>query len=230
MLQVLFIEDNEDLSFAITETLLMLGDYEITQAYDGEEGLKLYHKLKPDIVISDVEMPKMNGFEVAKSIRAIDKRCIILMATGLGGAKEIATGFEIGVDEYVKKPYSPAELHVRIEAIQHKLQNTGTKNNETEQIDTIGKYQFDIEEKCLCFNSEKIRLTPKEFSVLYILYTHKNKLVSREQITNELWGETDFFTSRSLDVFIAKLRKYLSKDSKVKIKTVRGEGIVLNVK
>ncbi|MBS9765962.1 MAG: response regulator transcription factor [Flavobacteriaceae bacterium] len=229
MLRVLFLEDNEDLAFAVTETLSVLGDYDIIQANNGEKGMELYHELKPQIVISDVEMPKMNGFEVAQAIRAIDKECIILLATGLYSSKDIAKGFEIGVDEYVKKPYSPSELHIRIQAIIQRLQKTPTpQKEETEQDYSIGKYQFNFEEKCLFFQSEKIKLTPKEFSILEILYSNKNQLVTKEHITNELWGESDFFSARSFDVFISKLRKHLSKDPNVSIETVRGEGIILS--
>ncbi len=228
MTRLLFIEDNEDLAFAVSETLAILGDYEITQAFNGKDGLEAYHKIKPHIVVSDVEMPLMNGFDVARTIRRIDKQCIIFLATALSTTQDILTGFEIGIDEYVKKPYSAPELHARIQAILKRL-GTPSLTNSNESITFIGNYQFDSESKYLYLDTEKIKLTPKEFSILEILVENKNKVVSREKLTQDLWGESDFFSSRSLDVFIAKLRKYLSKDKKVQIVTIRGEGIKLEV-
>lgn len=227
MLQVLFLEDNEDLAFAVAETLKILGDYEITTAYNGEEGLSLYHEIQPDIIISDVEMPLLNGFEVAQSIRNIDKQCIIFLATALCETKDIVKGFEIGVDEYVKKPYAAPELHARIQAIYKRLSISPKVKSSPKALPTIGKYTFDTEKNCLYFNSEKIKLTAKEFGILTLLYKDRNHLVSKEELTQKLWGETDFFSSRSLDVFITKLRKYLSKDDAVKIVTIRGEGLKL---
>ncbi len=228
MTRLLFIEDNEDLAFAVSETLAILGDYEITQAFNGKDGLEAYHKIKPHIVVSDVEMPLMNGFEVARTIRRIDKQCIIFLATALSTTQDILTGFEIGIDEYVKKPYSAPELHARIQAMLKRL-GTPFLTDNNESITFIGSYQFDSANKHLYFETEKIKLTPKEFSILEILVENKNKVVSRERLTQDLWGESDFFSSRSLDVFITKLRKYLAKDEKVKIVTIRGEGIKLEL-
>lgn len=228
MLQILFIEDNEDLAFAVAETLKILGDYEITTAYNGEEGLKLYHEMQPDVVISDVEMPLMNGFELAQSIRNIDKQCIILLATGIYDSAAVLKGFEIGVDEYVKKPYAAPELHARIQIILQRLKTTRKDTvSEHTVLATIGKYTFDLTEKCLYINAEQIKLTAKEFGILKLLYDNKNQLVSKKELTEDLWGESDFFNSRSLDVFINKLRKYLAKDESVQIVTVRGEGLKL---
>ncbi len=229
MTRLLFIEDNEDLAFAVTETLSILGDYEITQALNGKEGMDLYHKFKPHIVISDVEMPIMNGFEVASTIRRLNNECIIFLATALSTTKDVLKGFEIGIDEYVKKPYSAPELHARIQAILKRL-GTPKSTYKNASVTFIGNYQFDSANKCLYLNTEKIKLTPKEFNILEILVANKNQVVSREKLTSDLWGESDFFSSRSLDVFITKLRKYLSKDKKVQITTVRGEGIKLETK
>lgn len=227
MLKILFIEDNEDLVFAITETLVLLGDYKITKAFDGKDGLELYHKIKPDIVISDIDMPEMNGFEVAQAIRATDKNCIIFLATALCSSEDIIKGYKIGIDEYVKKPYASPELHLRIQSILGKLTSQTFPNKAIKSLPYIGKYQFDSFEKSLYLNDQKVKLTAKEFSILEILYRNKNSIVSREQLTKELWDKDDFFSSRNLDVFISKLRKYLSDDKNVKIITVKGEGLIL---
>lgn len=227
MTRLLFVEDNEDLAYAVSASLSVLGDYEITHAIDGEEGLELYNKIKPHIVVSDVEMPQMNGFEMTKAIRNINKECVIILATALSSTEDILKGFDIGIDEYIKKPYSPQELHARIQAILRRIQQSSTLK-EDETI-SIGKYKLDDTKKCLYFSRETISLTPKEFSILDALVQSKNEIVSREFLTTELWGESDFFSSRSLDVFISKLRKYLSKDKNVKIVTVRGQGLKLMV-
>lgn len=151
------------------------------------------------------------------------------MATGLLDDKNLLKGFDLGADEYVKKPYSARELHIRIQIAsnRHIKRLVTDETHKAKELKQIGKYQLDIQKKCLYFNAKKTKLTPKEFDVIEILYNHKNSLVLREKITSEIWGETGFFTSRSLDVFITKLRKYLSKDPKIKITTVRGEGIIL---
>ncbi len=228
-MRLLFVEDNEDLAYAVSASLSVLGDYEITEAADGEEGLELYNKIKPHIVVADIEMPLMNGFEMTRAIRNINKECVIILATGLSSTEDILKGFEIGIDEYIKKPYSPQELHARIQAILRRIQQSGILKKEEDTIN-IGKYQLDDTKKCLYFSKETIHLTPKEFSILEALVGNKNEIVSREYLTTELWGESDFFSSRSLDVFISKLRKYLSKDKNVKIITVRGQGIRLEIK
>ncbi len=224
MIRLLFIEDNADLAYAIGATLSILGNYEVTHAVDGEKGLELYNKVKPHVVVSDVEMPIMNGFELARSIRHINKDCVIILATALSSTEDVLTGFEIGIDEYIKKPYSAPELHARIQAILRRL-DTSTLTNETDTIILIGKYQLDTKSKFLYFDKEKTKLTPKEYNVLEFLLRNKNNTISREELTESLWGGSDFFSSRSLDVFISKLRKYLSQDKNIKITTIRGEGI-----
>lgn len=230
MLRILFIEDNEDLAFAVSETLKILGDYEITRTHNGAEGLRLYSEIQPDIVISDIEMPLMNGFEVAQSIRNVDKQCIIFLATGLCESKDVVKGFDIGVDEYVKKPYAAPELHARIQAIYKRFDRASrVVASSSQSLPTIGKYTFDMDNKCLYFNSESIKLTAKEFDILALLYNNRNQLVPKKEFTQKLWGETDFFNSRSLDVFIRKLRKHLSKDNAVQIVTVRGKGLKLKM-
>lgn len=232
MIKLLLVEDDEACAYAVQGGLELLEVYEVRWAANGKEALNLYPSFRPDVVVSDVQMPEMDGFELARVIRGNDKRVIILLATGLTSPKDLRDGYNTGIDEYVKKPYIAEELHYRVQAIMKRSQ----KNNETELPPdgndhriTIGRYIFDPENKTLALNNQVAQnLTEREAQLLLLLHQNSHKVVSRQDILQQFWPEDDpVFASRSLDVFVSKLRKYLLNDKSVNIVNQRGKGLKL---
>lgn len=233
MKKILLIEDDEACAYAIQGGLELLGDYTIATATNGKEGWDLYLSFCPDVVVSDVEMPLMDGVSLAKKIRNHNPSVILILESGRTAPKDVVKGFSAGIDAYIKKPFIAEELHAQIQAImRRKHDETATQKNKPSDdgMLSIGNYKFNKSARFLLFNNErKIKLTEREAGILYMLYEHKNTLVPRKEILTAFWGDTDYFNSRSLDVFISKLRKYLSKDTSIKIVNERGKGLKLKV-
>jgi len=230
-IKLLLIEDDVNLSYIMKSSLEnVIGGYEVDTALNGKEGLEHYQSLTPDVIVSDIEMPVMNGFEMVKAIRQTDMDIPIILATGKVISKDVTAGFEAGTDYYIKKPYSPDELDVQIRALIH-LKDTGRVRSKN-TIRTVGKYTFDPKNFTLIYkDSEKTNLSFRESQILELLLQNKGEIVKREDILKTFWNEKmdHFYASRSLDVFITKLRKYLSKDSSVSIKNVKQVGLILEV-
>jgi len=229
-IKLLLIEDEESLSYIMKCSLEdMIGGYKVEIAVNGKEGLEKYHSFAPDIIVSDIEMPVMDGYELVKTIRQTDLDVPIILATGKTSSKNVTVGYEMGANNYIKKPYSPEELDAHIKALLD-MRNKGrtTLKNAVYQI---GKYDFDPKSLTLTFNnSEKTELTARESQILELLAQHKGEVVKRDDILNSFWGKQDnVFASRSLDVFITKLRSYLSKDTSVAIRNVKLLGLILEV-
>jgi DNA-binding response OmpR family regulator len=232
MIKLLLVEDDDACAYAVQGGLELLNVYEVRCAANGREALALYDSFHPDVVVSDVQMPEMNGFELARTIRENDKKVIILLATGLTSPKDLREGYHVGIDEYVKKPFIAEELHYRIQAIIKRSQNnrvTESKPDDNIRYITIGRYIFDPENETLSLNNRVTqKLTSREAQLLLLLLKNKNHLVHRRDILQQFWpAEDPVFSSRSLDVFISKLRKYLSEDQSVKIVNERGKGLRL---
>ncbi len=232
MIKLLLVEDDDACAYAMQGGLELLNVYEVRCAANGREALALYNSFHPDVVVSDVQMPEMDGFELARTIRKNDKKVIIILATGLTSPKDLREGYHTGIDEYVKKPFIAEELHYRIQAIvkrSHNNSETASKPEDNIRYLTIGRYIFDPENKTLALNSQVTqKLTSREAQLLLLLHENHNRLMHRKDILQQFWpGEDPVFSSRSLDVFISKLRKYLSEDQSVKIVNVRGKGLRL---
>lgn len=232
MIKVLLIEDDEASAYVTQGGLELIGDYQVLLAQNGEEGWELYNKEKPDIVVSDIDMPLMNGYELVRKIREVNPTVIIIMESGKTAPKDVLKGFESGVDDYIKKPFVAEELHVRIQTILKRVGNHPQPNvNVSDSSDYfyIGNYKFDINEDTLELRMQKMKLTKREADILKMLHNHKNTIVSRDEILTTFWESNDYFNSRSLDVFISKLRKYLAHDPSIRIITIRGKGIKLEI-
>jgi len=228
-IKLLFIEDDLNLSYILKSGLEdIIGGYEIAHASNGEEGLVLMKSFTPDIIVSDIEMPVLDGLEMVKKIRQTNPDIPIILATGKNTPKDVTTGYEVGADNYIKKPFSSEELEAHIKAL------INLKNNSRLQlknaIHRIGQYTFEPKKLSLIYlDSEKTLLTARESQILELLIENKGEIVKREFILETFWEKQDpVFASRSLDVFITKLRKYLSKDSSVSIKNVKPVGLVLD--
>lgn len=229
-IKLLLVEDDENLAFMEKSTLEdIVGGYEIVTANNGKDGIKAWESFKPDVIISDIDMPIMNGIDMVKHIRELDGETIIMFTTNLTAPSKLKEGYDAGVDEYIKKPFVPDELDYHIKALL-KLKGGLERRNVSNCI-KIGKHILDPEHTCLKDEDGKIilKLNRQESKTLEILSKNKNAIIKRETIQNILWGsdEKDFYLSRRLDVIITSLRKHLHIDPFVQIETVRGVGFSL---
>lgn len=233
MTRVLLVEDDKNLSFILKSSLeQMIGGYEVVSVANGKDGLDMLTKENFDVIVSDVEMPVMDGVTMVQHIRKNHPSLAIIFITGLTTARDVINGYQAGADFYIKKPFLPEELDAHIQAVlrmRHNTQAESPAGNDEDTIFTIGKYSFEPTQNLLMFENEQHNLTAKESKILEMLCREKGKVVSRENILNEIWGNSDFYSSRSLDVFITKLRKYLSKDTNVSLNVLKGVGICLKV-
>ena len=229
MTRLLLVEDDANLCYIIRGGLEdMIGGYEIQTAADGEEGLRIWKAWKPDVIVSDIEMPVMDGYEMVHRIRKMDDRTPILFTSGRVSPKDVVKGYELGVNNYIKKPFLPEELHAHITALLKMTQ--GRQAEPHEAVFAIGKlYTFNADRSTLSKESGDMEtLTVREADLLRLLCESKGKVVRREVILSRLWNtEDDYFASRSLDVFVSRLRKLLSADESVQLKTVKGVGLQL---
>ncbi|MBO6248547.1 MAG: response regulator transcription factor, partial [Bacteroidales bacterium] len=200
-------------------------NFEVTIAADGAEGLHQYFDLRPDILVVDVMRPKMSGFEMVKSIRQSDARTPILFLTAKTTVDDVVTGFNLGANDYLKKPFAIPELVVRIKAL------LGRKAGQAKGTTafTIGEFQFNPETAQLLHSpSGEFAILPRrEADILQRLCLHQGEIVPTQNILLDLWGDDDFFNARSLQVLITRLRRALSKDSQLHIINVRGTGYKL---
>ncbi|WP_179344173.1 response regulator transcription factor [Winogradskyella ursingii] len=223
-IKLLLAEDEAALGQIIKESL-ETRDFDVILCDNGEKAFEKYKSEMPEILVLDVMMPKKDGFTLAKEIRAIDDTVPIIFLTAKSQTADVVEGFSIGGNDYLKKPFSMEELIVRV----HNLISR-TKVQKIADILEIGDYTFDFPKQLLQYKSENhIQLTHREAHLLFHLVKNKNSVLDRSLILNKLWGTEDFFTGRSMDVFISKLRKKLSRDEQIQIINVRGFGYKLTV-
>ena len=223
-IHVLLVEDEKTLSMIIKDTLEEQG-FLISIAFNGEEGLRTFYTQKPDVVVADVMMPRMDGFEMVRRIRQTDRTTPVLFLTARSGINDVVEGFQLGANDYLKKPFSMQELIIRIKALLHKA----FVNKEQTNLFEIGNYLFNAVSQQLSYAGTSQELSHRESEILRRLCEHRNEVVNTQSILLELWGDDSFFNSRSLHVFITKLRHKLSKDERIRIVNVRGIGYKLIV-
>ena len=219
-LQLLVVEDDPNLGQILTEYLQIKG-YHADLARDGVEGTKLFFDNKYDLCILDIMLPKKDGFTLAKEIRASKKNIPFLFLTAKSLKEDTLEGFKIGADDYVTKPFSMEELILRLNVI---LRRNHAKQEEKESPVRFGKFTFDYTQQELSQKGKNIHLTSKECELLRLLYLHKNKILERKLALNMIWRDDSYFNARSMDVYIAKLRKYLKSDESLQIITIHGQG------
>jgi DNA-binding response OmpR family regulator len=225
--KILLVEDDPSLGFVIKDNLTIKG-FDVTLCKDGEEGENTFHSQPFDICILDVMLPKKDGFAIAKSIRAKDKSVPILFLTAKSMMEDKLAGFQTGADDYITKPFSLEELICRIEVFLRRSQ--GVTESSGKSIFTVGGFSFDPLNLTLKNNSTEKTLTQKEAEVLKLLYQNRDRVLKREEILKEVWGDDDYFMGRSMDVFISKLRKYLKEDPSIQIVNYHGVGFRLEVR
>ena len=219
--KVLLAEDEASLGMIVKESL-ETRNFEVYHALNGDEALQIYNSEKPDVLVLDVMMPKKDGFTLAQEIRQKNKYIPIIFLTAKSQTSDVLEGFQMGGNDYLKKPFSMEELIVRIKALLNRVE---LKSN-VEQIE-IGKYSFNFTKQTLNYKEQTEQLTHREAELLFYLFEKKNEILDRSFILNKLWGNDDFFNARSMDVFISKLRKKLKNDESIQILNVRGFGYKL---
>jgi DNA-binding response OmpR family regulator len=230
--ELLLVED--DVNFGeVLRSYLEMNDFNVILAKDGQEGLHLFHKDKYDLCILDVMMPKMDGFALAKTIKEREPDIPIIFLTARSFKEDILEGFKTGADDYICKPFNSEELLARIKAILKRSKPKNKINSEVKEFN-IGKYNFNFPIRMLKYelDGEEVqeKLSPKEAQLLRIFCINKNEVLSRSEALIQIWGEDNYFTARSMDVFITKLRKYLRHDPNIELVNIHGNGFQLLVK
>lgn len=223
--RILLVEDDFNLGFVVQDNLKKAG-YHVSLARDGKEGLQLFNDKEFELCVLDVMLPKKDGFSLAEDIRKVNTTVPILFLTAKSLIDDKVKGYKAGGDDYLVKPFEMQELLLRIEAL---LKRSGAMEGgeATETSFSIGVFTFDSTNFMLQGGTEDRKLTKKEAAILKLLCQHKNQVLQRELVLNMVWGDDSYFNGRSLDVFIAKLRKYLKDDESVRISNVHGIGFKL---
>lgn len=219
--KILYVEDEEFLGKIVRESLESRG-FEVFMESDGARVITRFRNASPDICILDVMLPNKDGFEIAEEIRKLNPSVPIIFVTAKVQTNDVVKGFNIGGNDYIRKPFSMEELIVRI-ANALKTKNDGGEENLKEELQ-IGRYLFHPHRQTLSFKNEDRKLSFREAELLRLLLNSKNKIIDRRDILNVLWGNDSFFNSRNLDVYVAKLRSYLKDDESLEIITIKGVG------
>ena len=223
---IFLVED--DLSFgSVMKSYLELNDYQVTWVDDGKYALSKFRNGKFQICILDVMLPNIDGFTIGSEIRSIDKDIPMIFLTAKNLKEDILKGYQLGADDYITKPFDSEVLLCKISAI-IKRQSTGPVREEV--VFSIGTYQFDSKLRQITRENQVQKLSPKEANLLKLLCQNRNELVPREMALRKIWGDDGYFTARCMDVFVTKLRKFLSDDPAVEIRNIHGSGFMLEVK
>lgn len=222
--KVLLCEDDQNLG-NVLKNYLELNDYDVILERDGRLGLAAFQREKFDICLLDIMMPHMDGFKLAEEIRDIDPDVPLFFLSAKTMKEDIIQGYKLGADDYITKPFDSEVLLMKIKAI---LKRNEEQNRENENAEyDLGKYHFNPRLRELEHGDIKMTLSPKENDLLKMLCEYKNDLLPREQALKKIWGSDTYFNGRSMDVYIAKLRKYLKDDPSIEIVNIHGNGFRL---
>jgi DNA-binding response OmpR family regulator len=225
--KILLAEDDADFA-GVLKHYLELHQFEIMWAENGEEALTIFQTERFDICVFDVMMPKMDGFTLAEKIIKIDPDIPFVFLTARKLKVDKIIGLKLGADDYIVKPFEADELVLRLNNILKRSNRKQTQFPIADELQ-IGSYLFDTKRLCLKNNSAIQQLTEKEAALLHFFCTHKNQMIKREQILKSIWGNDDFFSGRSMDVYISKIRKYFKDDSRISIESVRNIGLEFKI-
>ncbi len=225
--KILLVEDDPNFG-TVLKDYLALNDYNVTLAKDGIEGLIMFKNSDYDLCILDVMMPRKDGFSLAQDIRSNNKEIPIIFLTAKTLKEDVLKGYAVGADDYLNKPFDSEVLLHKIRAILQRKESDTSAESEQFEFE-IGTFFFNSKLRHLSVgkDSEPTKLSPKESKLLRMLAIHKNDLMPRELALTKIWRDDNYFTSRSMDVYIAKLRKYLKEDPNVEILNIHGEGFRL---
>lgn len=222
---LLYVEDDESLSFVTRDNLELQG-YKITYCENGKDAMTVIKQNTFDLCILDVMLPDVDGFTIAEEIRRFDTQVPILFLTAKSMKEDRIKGLKLGADDYITKPFSIEELILKIEIF---LRRSKVSTPSVPTYLTVGNYLLDHKNLSLKFGDQSKNLTQKEADLLKMFIENKNEVIKRSNILETLWGEDDYFLGRSLDVFISRLRKYLSQDPRIKIENIHSVGFKMKI-
>ncbi|MBT33340.1 MAG: DNA-binding response regulator [Thalassobius sp.] len=224
-IKILLAEDDLNLGQILNEYLNVKG-YDTELCRNGEEAYHAFKKSTFDLCIFDVMMPKLDGFSLAEKIRKADSEIPIMFLTAKSLKEDAIKGFNIGADDYISKPFSMEELLLRIKAILRRTHKPEEEENQQTKFE-VGEFHFDFASQKLSHNGKEQKLTSKEAALLRMLCLHKNQVLDRSKALKKIWQDDNYFNSRSMDVYITKLRKFLKADENLQILNVHGQGFKL---
>lgn len=228
-IKIILVEDDVNLGFLLVEFLESNG-FEVKLYRDGISALQGFSLSSFDFCIIDVMLPGLDGFTLTEKLKEINRDIPVIILSARSLKEDKLTGFRLGIDDYITKPFDEEELLYRIRAVLNRIKNGKGRTIIDLKPITIGCYKFDPMNQALSFNDNVQRITVKESRILQILAANKNNVVTRDEIMLTVWGESDYYTGRSLDVFISKLRSYLKNDPSLLIVTVPTVGYRLEEK
>lgn len=227
---ILLVEDDRNFG-DVLKSYLEMHNYDVTLATDGEAGYNAFKKGSYDLCILDVMMPKKDGFTLGKEIKEESKETPLIFLTAKALKEDVIDGFKIGADDYITKPFNSEELLYRVQAVLKRSHTPAVNPDENKKEFEIGKYHFNYPLRILSYREgdkvEKDKLSPKEAHLLRLFCLHKNEVLPRSLALTQIWEEDNYFTARSMDVFVTKLRKYLKKDDNIEIVNIHGNGFRL---
>jgi DNA-binding response OmpR family regulator len=221
---ILLAEDDPNLG-QLLKNYLTAKEFEVSLVTNGAQAMNIFRKEKYQLCLLDVMMPEMDGFTLAREIRAIDHHVPVIFLTAKNLKEDVIEGFKSGADDYLTKPFSMEELIYRIEAILRR--STKRASESPAEMYSIGMFTFDVAKQILTFRDSSRKLTTKETELLELLCRHSNEVLERNFALKSIWIDDNYFNARSMDVYITKLRKYLSQDEKVEILNIHGKGYKL---
>jgi DNA-binding response OmpR family regulator len=225
--KIILVEDDVNLGFLLVDFLESNG-FDVKLYRDGLSGLNGFQTNNFDFCVLDLMLPRMDGFTLAEKIKELKSEIPVIILSARSLKEDKIKGFRLGIDDYITKPFDEEELLYRIRAVMNRINPVSVNGNSN--LVKIGKFEFDSLNQVLTFDSKARRLTLKESKILQLLASSKNNLVKREELMINVWGESDYYTGRSLDVFISKIRSYIKSDPDIFITTIPTIGYILETR
>lgn len=228
MKKILLAEDDYDFA-SVLKQYLELYEYDVTWVQNGEKALAIFESVSFDICIFDVMMPKMDGFTLAEKIIKINPEIPFVFLTARKLKEDKIIGLKLGADDYILKPFEAEELILRLNNILKRSLQKYTVFSKVDELQ-ISSYLFDTKRLTLKNSTKTQQLTEKEAALIHFFFIHKNQMIKREQILKAIWGNDDFFSGRSMDVYISKIRKYFKDENLISIESIRNIGLEFKLK
>lgn len=221
---IFLVEDDESFG-SVLQSYLEMNDYRVVWEKDGHQALREFTPHTYHLCVLDIMLPKMDGFALAREIKALQPDIPLVFLTAKTLKKDVLQGYNLGADDYITKPFDSDVLLCKIQAILNRQSGISQRNEPV----PIGSYQYDPVRRILRKGDVRRKLSPKEGHLLQLLAAHSNDMLDREKALRQVWGQSDYFTGRSMDVYITRLRKYLRDDATISIENVHGSGFVLRI-